>query len=290
MRRRIASALTALPWLAYVAVLARAVWGSVGEAFAGFSDNLMLMLTLVALLWIEREVLLAALRHAVQGQAALSWKGVVMFIPVALLLFVGDLTSFALEAWALCLLPAALLCSFPVAQLSHRRAAWQLAVAGSVVVLIGRIAPAVLSADLAMHLARGAAAVLTFTGLPVAADGVRLFFGPYVAEVTEACAGMNSIFALTALSLFYMRQGHVRTPQHMAVLALAVVPIAIATNFTRIVLLVLSTRFVGDRFAQGAFHDAAGLMAFVIALALVLGLDSLLCRLKGRTQAAGQTA
>lgn len=267
-----------LPWLVFTAALAASCWRAAPRAVLGNSDDLMLLATMAAVLWIERAALVASLQAS---GGARPWLGAALFLTGCLGHLVGRLSgSVAIEVWGLFLLPAGLVAAF--APRACLRSALFLAGAGTVVVAIGRIAPTVLSSDLAVMLAAACAALLRATGMQVIADGVHLYFGPYSAEVTEACAGLNSIFSLTALAMLYLREGIQRPGWHIALLVACVVPVAVLTNFVRIVLLVLSTQHIGDRFAQGVFHETAGVFVFVLALALLAGIDWLALQARGR--------
>ncbi len=273
-----------LPWLVCAGALAGCCWRAISNLLStGSSDNLMLLATVGAVLWMERSALAAALSPGGRGRP---WLGSLLFAAGALAHVVGRLSdSTPVEVWGLFLLPAGLVAA--LAPRSQGRAVVFLACAGSFVVVIGRLAPAVLSSGLAGTLAAGSAALLSATLLPVAAEGVHLYFGPYSAEVTAACSGMNSIFALTALAMLYLREGAQRKGWQIALLAVCVIPVAVLTNFVRILLLVLSTQYVGDRFAQGLFHETAGVFAFLVALGLLVAIDGLLRRVAALTAGGG---
>ena len=46
--------------------------------------------------------------------------------------------------------------------------------------------------------------VLYSAGYPIAQNGVVILIGPYELLVQDACSGMNSIFALSAIGVFYV--------------------------------------------------------------------------------------
>ncbi|WP_295459037.1 exosortase/archaeosortase family protein [uncultured Thiodictyon sp.] len=265
-----------LPWLAFAAVLIMTGVRTAADPLRpSYDDDLMLLATLGMVLWIERAALAASLRSSGDGRP---WVGTLLFAAGCLASPAGRFSgSFAIEAWALFLLPAGLVAAF--APREQMRAAWFLAGAGTVVVAIGRIAPAALSSDLAVWLAAASAGLISAVAFPVVAVGVRQYFGPYSTEVTQACAGMNSLFALTALAVLYLREGRRRPFWHILLLVACVIPVAVLSNFLRIVLLVLSTQLIGVRFAQGLFHDTAGFFVFALALALLAGIDSLARRM-----------
>ena len=115
--------------------------------------------------------------------------------------------------------------------------------------------------------------MLSATIFPVVANGVTLYFGQYSATVTKDCSGMNSIFSLTALSILYLREGVNRKPWHIAVMVVSIIPVAVLTNFMRVMLVVLATWYVGDWFAQSIFHETIGVVAFILALLLLTLID-----------------
>ena len=116
------------------------------------------------------------------------------------------------------------------------------------------------------HISRG-------IGLPVAREGVVLFVGPYQLLVEDACAGLNSMFGLVAISLLYIFLAHRASWRHALVLTLAVIPIAIVVNVLRVMGLILISYYMGDAAAQGFLHSTTGLVMFAAGLLLVIALD-----------------
>jgi len=120
-----------------------------------------------------------------------------------------------------------------------------------------------------------AVAVLHAVGYPIGSSGVTIYIGQYELLVAAACAGLNSIVTLTALCLFYVYLRHRSNPLAFLMIAVAAIPIAILSNFVRVLVLVLITYHFGDAAAQGFLHDFAGLLMFAIALLAVFGVDKL---------------
>ena len=122
---------------------------------------------------------------------------------------------------------------------------------------------------------------------PIARSGVMLSIGPYQLLVADACSGLNSIFSLSAVGLFYtyfvQRSGWV----HNTILLTSIIPIAFFANVIRVVLLVLITYYFGDAVGQGFAHKAAGAVLFTSAVALFLVLDSVIQFI--RTRKSGQS-
>jgi exosortase/archaeosortase family protein len=64
--------------------------------------------------------------------------------------------------------------------------------------------------------------------------------------------------------------------RYALILAALTLPIAIAANILRVIILILLTFFFGDAVAQGFLHFAAGIFLFAVALMLVFALDAAL--------------
>ena len=101
----------------------------------------------------------------------------------------------------------------------------------------------------------------------------------YELLVAAACAGLNSIISLGAICLFYGYLRHRTNFAAFAVIALSVIPIAVFSNFIRVMILILITYYLGESAAQGFLHDFAGLTMFAVALLTVFVIDSMFTRL-----------
>lgn len=120
-----------------------------------------------------------------------------------------------------------------------------------------------------------AVSTLRLFGYPIVSSGVTIQIGQYQLLVAAACAGLNSIVTLTALCLFYVYLRRRSDPIAFLVIALAAIPVAIISNFVRVLVLVLITYHLGDAVAQGFVHDFAGLLMFSVALLTIFGIDHL---------------
>jgi len=127
-----------------------------------------------------------------------------------------------------------------------------------------------------------AVSVLHLLGYPVAGSGVAIQIGQYQLLVAAACAGLNSIMTLTALCLFYVYLKHRSNVAAFVVIAIAAIPVAVISNFVRVLVLVLITYYFGDAAAQGFVHDFAGLLMFAVALLTIFGVDQLFTPLFAR--------
>jgi exosortase B len=111
---------------------------------------------------------------------------------------------------------------------------------------------------------------------PVAQNGVMIMIGPYQLMVKDACAGMNSIFALSAIGVFYIHEFVRNSKFRAVVLLLSIVPITIVANFVRVMTLVLIAYYFGIDAIEGMFHDMTGFALFAVALGLFFLLDGIL--------------
>jgi exosortase len=119
---------------------------------------------------------------------------------------------------------------------------------------------------------RGVAGILGMLGYAVERSGVVLAVAGRELLVADACSGLNSIVSLAAMGLLYAHLTRASAAR-MALLALAIVPIAIAANIARVLALVLVTVHANPEAAQGWVHEALGLSAFVLALLMLVALD-----------------
>jgi exosortase len=146
--------------------------------------------------------------------------------------------------------------------------------------------PALLLTELTLPLkafvSEAATALLSGAGLPVAREGVTIFVAQYQLLVEDACSGMNSLVGLTAISLLYV---YLRRGSSLAIsliLIAFIIPVAIASNVVRIIILILLTYFMGDAAAQGILHPTAGLILFAAALFMIFGIDEVISRIISR--------
>ena len=111
-------------------------------------------------------------------------------------------------------------------------------------------------------------------GYPIGRSGVVLTIGQYQLLVADACAGLNSMFTLEALVLLYINLMGYKTPVRNVLLALSAIPISFCANVVRVVILVLVTYYFGDEAGQGFVHGFAGMVLFMVALALTIFMDN----------------
>lgn len=129
---------------------------------------------------------------------------------------------------------------------------------------------------------KSATVIMTLLNYPISRQGVVMIVGPYQLLVEDACAGMNSIFGLTAISLLYIYLMRRASFTYAALLVLLILPVAILVNIIRVCALVAITYSFGDAAAQGFMHATTGLVLFGVAVLMIFGIDSLIMRLRER--------
>jgi exosortase B len=145
-----------------------------------------------------------------------------------------------------------------------------------------------LTAPMKEYVSYTATWILSHAGYPIVREGVTLYVAQYQLLVEDACAGLNSLISLTAISLFYIYILHNASWRYALFLMLWIIPVALLANLVRVIILVLITYHFGNAAAQGFLHSTAGLVMFATALLgifLVDGVMSPVRRMLTRTRA-----
>lgn len=131
----------------------------------------------------------------------------------------------------------------------------------------------IVTGPLKMLVSIAAENLLYAAGYPIGRSGVTLTIGSYQLLVADACAGLNSIFALEAIGVFYLSIVNYKNNIRNIAIATLIMPISFVANVTRVIILVLVTYYFGDEAGQGFIHGFAGIILFMIATALTIGVD-----------------
>lgn len=118
--------------------------------------------------------------------------------------------------------------------------------------------------------------VLFWFDYPIARSGVILQIGQYQLLVADACAGMHTLISLEALGLLYLNIVKHDSAIRNIVLALLIIPISFTANVIRVITLTLITFHLGDEVGQGFVHGFAGMLLFIVALILIMFIDSII--------------
>lgn len=110
-----------------------------------------------------------------------------------------------------------------------------------------------------------AAHTVGFIGVPVELRGTTIAIPDYTFEVAQACSGLKSIIAMSALAALFafLVDG---PPWKRVLLFVAGAPIAMGANSVRITFTLILGRAFGPEAAEGFFHTLSGLMVFILAL------------------------
>lgn len=140
------------------------------------------------------------------------------------------------------------------------------------------------TAPLQIFVSQLTVALIKLGGIPILREGNILHLPERSFQVIQACSGLRSILSLMTLSAvfayFTLRKNRLRT-----LLFLASVPVAIAANVIRVLLMVLGYHFFRVDLTEGRGHELFGIGIFVIAIFLLLGIRSVLKRWENHTAA-----
>ncbi|MFZ0707817.1 MAG: exosortase/archaeosortase family protein [Candidatus Korobacteraceae bacterium] len=114
---------------------------------------------------------------------------------------------------------------------------------------------------------------------PIMREGNVLVMPGLRLEVVEACSGIRSLISLLALAAGY---GYLAEKSNTVrwFMFLAMVPLAIISNGTRVMITALMAHYIGPQAAEGFMHEFSGWVIFVVATVLFLALHSLTVRIR----------
>src|SRR6201986_2021150 len=123
---------------------------------------------------------------------------------------------------------------------------------------------------------RAAEGMIDLLQIPVIREGNVLILPQQTLNVVEACSGIRSLLTLTFMSLVY---GYVfeKSVWLRAVLFFSTIPVAIAANAGRVAFTGVISQF-NPELAGGWFHEAQGMVIFVIALAILVAFHQAIVR------------
>ena len=109
---------------------------------------------------------------------------------------------------------------------------------------------------------------------PIMREGNVLVMPGMRLEVVEACSGIRSLMSLLALAAGY---GYLAERSNAVrwFMFFTMIPLAVVSNATRVVITALMTHYIGPKAAEGFMHEFSGWLIFVVATILFLSLHSL---------------
>jgi exosortase len=110
---------------------------------------------------------------------------------------------------------------------------------------------------------------------PIMREGNVLIIPGMSLQVVEACSGIRSLMSLLALAAGY---GYLveRSIVVRWILIVAMVPLAIVSNGTRVMITALMANYIGPQAAEGFMHEFSGWVIFVVATVLFLAFHALI--------------
>ena len=139
--------------------------------------------------------------------------------------------------------------------------------------------PLVLIGTITVKMKLFAAQVATFTlnriGFPSIRDGSIIRMPNSFIEVEAPCSGLRSLISLLTLGLLFAytsRASYVKK----GILFLSSVPIAVASNVVRIIMIATVNDLYGGKVAMGFFHDFTGFLVFAIAFVGLFGVSRII--------------
>lgn len=116
---------------------------------------------------------------------------------------------------------------------------------------------------------------------PIMREGNVLIIPGMTLEVVEACSGIRSLMSLLALAAGY---GYLveRSTAVRWFLIVAMVPLAIISNGTRVMITAIMANYIGPQAAEGFMHEFSGWVIFVVATVLFLMLHSFINLIRRR--------
>lgn len=138
-----------------------------------------------------------------------------------------------------------------------------------------------MAATLATH-------VIRFIGIPARQAGSMIQVPGVSVIVDDTCSGLRSLISLIALSTFWIALMPA-TAKHWKKITMvaASIPVALAANMVRIIILVLLSAIYGPRIAESFIHYGSGIVLFGVALAVLAWLSHALV---GPAEATAQGA
>ncbi len=117
--------------------------------------------------------------------------------------------------------------------------------------------------------------LIRLLGIPALREGNVIELARMKLQVVEACSGIRSLVSLTSLAVIYVYFTETRWWRRIA-LVVAVIPIAIVANALRVAGTGVMAHYRGAQAAEGFLHSFSGLMVFLVAVLLLVGLAQLL--------------
>lgn len=115
----------------------------------------------------------------------------------------------------------------------------------------------------------------SFVGMDVALDRDTIIIGGYELAVDTACSGLNSTLSLAAIGLLYAYWSRDHGWRRMAIIGILSIPIALAANILRVIVLMGLVSWTGLNVLSSHLHPLAGIVSFTGAMLMLWISDQL---------------
>lgn len=132
-----------------------------------------------------------------------------------------------------------------------------------------------LSPPLEAFAANSGAALVRWIGVPAESNGAQVSLSNSSFVVGAPCSGLRSLVALVTLAALVAYEMTGPLTGRLVLLLLAI-PVALLANLVRVTLLFWIAHAFGPEAALTYYHDWAGLVVFLVALAVLLALARLI--------------
>jgi exosortase len=219
--------------------------------------------------------------RGVERTRPVGWLGVALLVPLLVVFGLARVTGI-LEIEAFAMYGCLVLAAYSLTGGAMIRALWFPLIYLALMLPPPDTLVAAITQPIKIAISEGAVDVLHALGYPIASLGVTIQISNYQLLVAAACAGLNSIITLSAICMFYAYLRHKSDWVGFLIIGLFILPVAVFSNFVRVLILILVTYQFGEAAGQGFLHDFAGLTVFAVSIALIFGIDSLASNVRER--------
>lgn len=120
--------------------------------------------------------------------------------------------------------------------------------------------------------------ILKGLGYPITRDGLLLSIKGHEIYMGAPCSGFRSLITMISLGLVYvyLNKGSLKLK---TILLSSIIPLSLLGNLIRVMGVCLVTAYFGESIGS-KFHDLSGFIIFLVLIAGMIGLESLLLKLK----------
>lgn len=129
-----------------------------------------------------------------------------------------------------------------------------------------------LTVKMKLFAAQASTFMLNHIGFPCVRDGSVIKMPNSYIAVEAPCSGLRSLISLLTLGLLFSYVIKVSLLKK-TILFLSSIPIALASNIFRIILLAAVNDLYGEKVAMGFFHDFTGFLVFAVAFTGLYGVS-----------------